>query len=60
MVSVRVICLVQFSILKGRFFLVITLALVGLEMIVANSTLHVCGLLTNYHLIFNVRSWDSC
>ena len=37
---------------------VIPLALVGYEMIIANSALHAS--LAIYHLISNARSWNNC
>ena len=39
-------------------FLIIPLALVGYEMIIANSAL--CASLAIYHLISNARSWNNC
>ena len=37
---------------------IIPLALVGYEMIIANSAL--CASLAIYHLISNARSWNNC
>ena len=37
---------------------IIPLALVGYEMIIANSAL--CASLAIYHLISNTRSWNNC
>ena len=67
MVSARVIFLRRFSFFKfsllyflGVFnkIIIISLALVGYEMIIANSAL--CASLAIYHLISNPRSWNNC
>ena len=65
MVSVRVIFLrrfffqVWFTIFLGVFNkTIIPLALVGYEMIIANSAL--CASLTINHLISNARLWNNC
>ena len=49
-----------FSYISGAFFnkTIIPLALVGYEMIIANSAL--CASLAIYHLISNARLWNNC
>ena len=54
-----VFIVVWFSIFWGVFNkTIIPLALVGYEMIIANSAL--CASLAIYHLISNARSWNNC
>ena len=66
MVSVRMVFFEAFFFLKfsllyfGGVFnkTIIPLALVGYEMIIANSAL--CASLAIYHLISNARFWNNC
>ena len=66
MVSVRVIFFEAFLFFKFSLLYfwvvfnktVIPLALVGYEMIIANSAL--CASLAIYHLISNARLWNNC
>ena len=54
-----VVIVAQFSIFWGVFNkTIIPLALVGYEMIIANSALRAS--LAIYHLISNARSWNNC
>ena len=52
-------CSLSFLYFRGVFNkTIIPLALVGYEMIIANSAL--CASLAIYHLISNARSWNNC